>query len=127
MINNLPADRLTVRLLLGGLFLFVMISLILPSGSVTGWYAGYGIGFLAILLHFITSIFSDNWSDKQFFSFYTPFMFLRLLLVLAVFLMLLILEKFDQFSFTVSFLISYIYHSVINIILLNKELTNRSG
>ncbi len=111
----------------GLLVFFIIVGVILPGDLRTGWFAGYGIGLLAILLHFATSSFSKNWDNEHFFLFYVPIMIFRLLLVLGIFVGLLITEKFDQFSFTVSFLISYICHSVINIILLNKKLTNRSG
>ena len=111
-----------------GLALFFLITGIFLSGEYRiGWFAGYGVGLLAIILHYATSSFSKKWDDGQFFTYYTPFMFLRLLIVLGIFIGLLIMEIFDQFSFTVSFLISYICHSVINIFLINKELTNRSG
>ncbi|REL33315.1 hypothetical protein DYD21_11075 [Rhodohalobacter sp. SW132] len=120
--TNLP------KLILAGLALFFLISGFLMSGdSRTGWFAGYGVGLLAIILHYVTSLFSKRWNDELFFVVYTPAIFVRLIIVLAIFIGLLVWEKFDQFSFTVSFLISYICHSVINIILLNKELTNRSG
>jgi len=108
-----------------GLVLFFLITGIILSGeNRIGWFAGYSIGLLAIVLHYATLFFSKKWDDDQFFHYYLSLMFLRLLIVLGIFIGLLVMEIFDQFSFTVSFLISYICHSVINIILVNKELTN---
>ncbi|CAN5177460.1 hypothetical protein BH23BAC3_BH23BAC3_27350 [soil metagenome] len=118
---------LSPKLFTGLVLFFLIVGVVLPAELRSGWFTGYGIGLLAILLHFVTSTFTDKWNNKHFFLFYGPVMLIRLIIVLGIFIGLLLTEKFDQFSFTVSFLISYICHSIINIILLNKELTNRSG
>jgi len=122
-----PGDHLPKIIFSGLALIFLLTGLILSGEARTGWFTGYGIGLLAIVLHYLTSLFSKRWDDEHFFILYVPAIFVRLLIILAIFIGLLILEKFDQLSFTVSFLISYICHSVINMILLNKELTNRSG
>jgi len=124
---NRPDYSLSRKIFAGIALFFLIAGALLPGELRSGWFAGYGIGLLAILLHFVTSLFSDKWNNKHFFLFYGPVMLIRLIIVLGIFIGLLLTEKFDQFSFTVSFLISYICHSVINMILLNKELTNRSG
>lgn len=121
------ARTLTRNIFARLLIFFLLVGAVLPADSQLGWGVGYLLGLLAIVLHFVMSFFSKHWSDENFFLLYTPAMIIRLIVVLAIFIGLLIWEKFDQFSFTVSFLISYICHSVINIILLNKELTDRSG
>lgn len=116
------------RKLFAGLVLFfVIIGTILPEELRSGWFAGYGVGLLTIFLHYATSSYSGKWYKKRFLLFYISAMIIRFLIVLGIFIILLIMEKFDQLSFTVSFLFSYICHSLINIILLNKELTNRLG
>lgn len=126
MING-SEFRLAAKLFAGLVFFYLIVGIFLPEEIRNGWMAGYGLGLLAIILHFANSFFLKGRNDKQFFLFYILAMLVRLGVVLAIFIRLLLMEKFDQFSFTVSFLISYICHSVINIILLNKELTNRSG
>jgi len=124
---NLSAQTLSRNIFAGLVLFFLLVGVLLPADLQVGWGMGYLVGLLAIVLHFVMSFFSKKWSDEHFFLLYTPAMIVRLIIVLAIFIGLLIWEKFDQFSFTVSFLISYICHSVINIILLNKELTDRSG
>jgi len=49
-------------------------------------------------------------------------MAVRFIFVLTVLLLVLKVTKFHQIYFTVSFIISYILHSVIEIILINKIL-----
>lgn len=124
---NLPDYSLARKLFAGLVLFFLIVGALWPGELRSGWFAGYGVGLLTILLHFATSYFSGKWYKKRFFLLYVSAIIVRFLIVLGIFIVLLIMEKFDQFSFTVSFLISYICHSVINIILLNKELTNRSG
>jgi len=46
---------------------------------------------------------------------------------LLLFIGFILSEKIDQFSFTVSFLISYIYNSVIDIYLIKDDSTNQIG
>jgi drug/metabolite transporter (DMT)-like permease len=106
--------------------LFFVVFLLLPAHASTGLAMGYLLGFLAVALHYIMSLFTKKISDQYFMWYYFGGLFLRFLIVLGLFLLLIISGKFDQLSFTVSFLISYIFHSVIDMILLNKKLTNQS-
>lgn len=109
-------------------FLGVICSyLFIPGLDALALFTGYGVGFLAIGLHYLMSTLSMRWENETFLALYTPLSLLRLIVVLGVFVALIFLGNFDQFSFTVSFLISYIYHSVINIFLLNKRTNNRPG
>lgn len=98
-----------------------------PGSDNIALFVGYGLGFLAIGVHYLLSTLSMRWENETFLSLYTPLSLLRLLAILGIFITLIFLGNFDQFSFTVSFLISYIYHSVINIFLLNKRTNNRPG
>jgi hypothetical protein len=50
----------------------------------------------------------------------------RFILIIALFILFLISEKFDQLSFTVSFLISYLFHSMIDLISVHQSIANRS-
>jgi hypothetical protein len=104
-----------------GFLTLIGFLLFVPEVDAAAVLTGYGIGFLAIGLHYVMSALSTTWKNETFLALYTPLSLLRLLTVLGVFILLIFLGKFDQFSFTVSFLISYIYHSVINIFLLNKK------
>jgi len=106
--------------------LFFVVFLLLPSHASSGLVAGYILGFLAVVLHYVMSFFSKNISDQYFMWYYFGGLFVRFLIVLGLFLILIISGKFDHLSFTVSFLISYLFHSVIDMILLNEKLTNQS-
>ncbi|NBC28205.1 MAG: hypothetical protein GVY08_15185 [Bacteroidetes bacterium] len=119
--------RPVIYALAAGGFLLTASLIIFPGVESAGWIAGYAVGLMAIVLHFLQYHVSKRLGNDDFFSLYGPMVLMRLFVILCVFIGLLIWQKFDQFSFTVSFLISYIYHSVINIYLINKELTKRSG
>lgn len=112
---------------LAGILALICVTFFFPDVDAISLLVGYGIGMLAIGLHYLMSVLSMTWENETFLALYTPLSMLRLLLVLGLFVTLVFLGNFDQFSFTVSFLISYIYHSVINIFLLNKRTNNRLG
>lgn len=88
-----------------------------PASSI----AGYSLGFFAAALHYLQVLYFSKLGNNRFFSLYGSASLLRLSFVLILFVSLLILEKIDQFSFTVSFLISYICHSVIDIYLIKDD------
>lgn len=128
MQNVKPKNSRHVSLLIGAGFLIFMGVVVLSSfNSLPALIAGYAVGFLAIGLHYVMSAFSMRWENETFFALYTPLFLIRLLVVLGIYIGVIIWGKFDQFSFTVSFLISYIYHSVINIFLLNKRTNKPTG
>lgn len=108
-------------------FLHLSAGYFFPEGSTAGWIAGYFLGLLAVLMHYGFSLFTRRVNDAQFAQVFLAGLLLRFLIILSLFLILILSEKFDQFSFTVGFLISYIFHSVNDVILLNKKLTNLSG
>ncbi len=110
-----------------GTFFFLMMIFILPNHMTNGWLAGYGLGVVTILLHFIASKAFKRLSERNYFRVYFLGIAIRFVLVIALFIWIIIYGKIDQISFTVSFIISYIFHSVIEIILINKKLTNRTG
>lgn len=118
---NKTVHKPTASFLIAGFILFMGSVFLFPGEHTAGWIAGYFVGLLATVLHFVQYLFTKQLQNKHFFSLYTPMSLARTMIVLLIFVVLLIWEKFDQFSFTVSFLISYIYHSVINIYLMNKN------
>lgn len=123
--TNIPKG-LSAALVVGTLFFWLMI-FILPNDMTKSWLTGYGLGLITILLHFVASSAFKGLSDKNFFRLYFLSIAIRFLLVFGLFIWIIISGKIDQISFTVSFIISYIFHSVIEIILINKKLTNRTG
>jgi len=104
-----------------GFILFIVFLFLTVSNDFSDWIAGYTVGLLATVLHFVQLYYFKKLENKRFFTLYGPLTLLRIALVLLLFTGLLIWEKFDQFSFTVSFLISYIYNSVIDIYLINND------
>lgn len=113
------------------IILFAVINFIaavfLMNSMFLGILIGYFLGLLAVTLQFITSTVILNAQGNSFFVFLFSTLFIRFLLVLSIFVLILLTTKIDSLGFTVSFIISYIYHSVIEIILINKKLTNRSS
>ena len=120
-------DKPALYMSLAGILALICVTIIFTEIDAISLFVGYGIGMLAIGLHYLMSVLSITWENETFLALYTPLTMLRLILVLGLFVTLVFLGNFDQFSFTVSFLISYIYHSVINIFLLNKRTNNRPG
>jgi len=120
-------DKPALYMSIAGILALICVTIIFTEIDAISVFVGYGIGMLAIGLHYLMSVLSMRWQNETFLALYTPLSMLRLLLVLGLFVTLIFLGNFDQFSFTVSFLISYIYHSVINIFLLNKRTNNRPG
>ncbi|HCD51151.1 MAG TPA: hypothetical protein DEQ34_01790 [Balneolaceae bacterium] len=89
-----------------------------------------GAGYLISTLFVFAAVFVVerfwNVNDEQFLQIYFFAMAIRFLIVLISFAVLVFLLKFDEIYFTVSFIISYLYQSVIEIILFQKSLHNRS-
>ena len=108
-------------------FLHLASTFFFPDGTAGGWIMGYFLGLLAVLLHYGFSLFTRRVDDAKFAKFFLTGLVLRFVIILTLFVLIILSEKFDQFSFTVGFLISYIFHSVNDVILLNKKLTNLSG
>lgn len=111
----------------GMILIFYLVVLpFLPEGTGLSWGAGYLLGVVTIALHLMLTLLVKNINDEAFFRFYFLGMVLRFVLVLVLYVAIIISGKFDQIIFTVSFIISYLFHSVIEIILINKKLTNRT-
>lgn len=104
--------------------LSITIALLLTDDEKYAWIAGYLLGLFAVVVHLASSLFSGHKSSKQFTNIYYISLFLRFLIVLLMYALLLVLLNFDEFSFTVSFIISYLFHSVNEVILLNRKFSN---
>ena len=112
-------------LIAGVALLFLLSGLAIPPLKPGGWFAGYALGLLAVLLHFIMSGLMKHVSPQKMMMFYFGGMVARFLLIIALFILFLISEKFDQLSFTVSFLISYLCHSFIDLMSIRSTSKNR--
>jgi len=104
--------------------IFIFAGIIIPNKFTLGWFIGYLIGLLAVVLHLGASMFSKKTMSRDFIASYFFGLLLRFVLVLALFVLILILTKIDELSFTVSFIISYILHSVNEVIFLNQKLSD---
>lgn len=103
--------------------LTITILALLPPEERYAWIVGYLLGIFAVALHYISSMFSYRQPDRDFLGVYYLSIFIRFLIVCAVFILVLILTKIEVFSFTVSLIISYIFHSVNEVIHLNQKLS----
>lgn len=102
----------------------IILTFMLPSNESVAWLTGYSLGLTAVLIHLFSSIFNQKMSEERFTSIYFISLFVRFIIVCTIFIMVLLTTKIDEFSFTVSFIISYIFHSVNEVIFLNRNLTN---
>ncbi len=105
-------------------FLNLLIAYLLTGEEVTAWLIGYLLGLFAVVIHFFTSMLTNRREDEKFVNTYYISIFTRFLIVCALYVAIIIMIKIDEFSFTVSFIISYIFHSVIEVIFLNQKLSN---
>lgn len=110
-----------VAALFTGFLILVSILLTIRLDYPSGCIAGYILGLTAVALHYFQVAFFARLENARFFSFYGLASLGRIIIILGLFVGLILLEKIDQFSFTVSFLISYIYHSVIDIYLIKDD------
>lgn len=102
----------------------VVLIFLLPSVEGIAWLIGYLLGFFAVIVHLFSSLFIKDSPSEQFAAAYFLSLFVRFLIVCIIFVILLITTKIDEFSFTVSFIISYIFHSVNEVIFLNQKFSN---
>lgn len=111
-----------------GLFFLLVVCLAvwLPFDWGLGIAAGYLLGVLSVGLHLLASFRVRKKSLDVFLKHYYRGLFVRFLIVFVLFVFLLVSLKIDKFSFTVSFIISYIFHSVIEMIFLSKRISKQS-
>lgn len=110
------------------LFVFAALNIILvlmfPIEEGIGWTTGYMLGLLMVIIHLISSIYNNNKPKEVFKKIYLISLALRFLIVCALFVLILAATKIDEFSFTVGFIISYLFHSVNEVIFLNRKFSN---
>lgn len=110
------------------LFLFAILNLIiaflLSGEEVSAWVIGYILGLFAVIIHFVTAHISDRQENHKFIHAYYISLFVRFLIVCILYVAIIMVIKIDEFSFTVSFIISYLFHSVVEVIFLNQKLSN---
>lgn len=120
-VKNSRVIKRGLAALFTGFLILVSVLLAMRLDNPSGCIAGYILGLFAVALHFVQVSFLIRLENARFFSFYGLVSLGRISIILVLFVSLILLEKIDQFSFTVSFLISYIYHSVIDIYLIKDD------
>jgi len=118
--------RGAVPIALGMAFVLIFLLFVDPENA-TGYVAGYMMGLFAAALHYLQAAYFSKLGNARFFSLYGQLSLVRIAVILLLFIGFILSEKIDQFSFTVSFLISYIYNSVIDIYLIKDDSTNQIG
>jgi hypothetical protein len=121
MLQDVP-KYLRLSILIFALLALVLI-LLLPIQERIGFSTGYFLGLFAVIIHLISSAVNKS-ADENFLKIYFISLFVRFLIVCLIFIFILATTKIHEFSFTVSFIISYIFHSVNEVIFLNHKLTN---
>lgn len=101
---------------------------VINSLDPVDWWAGTILGVLAPALHLVTTRWILRLRGGAFHSaFYLSLLF-RTVVILGLFVVLLVVTKIGKIAFTLSFIISYIFHSVIDIILIQRsEFNGRSN
>ncbi|HEX6982756.1 MAG TPA: hypothetical protein VF181_08335 [Balneolaceae bacterium] len=106
---------------IGLAFLALVVFLIIPQYT-GGVISAYLLSFLFVGANFIGIKDFERKSNTAFYRRFLITMSIRFVFVIAVIVILLETTKFHQIYFTVSFIISYILHSVIEIISINQLL-----
>lgn len=126
-------DRIVRRYFfrLSKISLVTSVGVLLP-GTLAGWEFLYAFGLAYLLSYlFVGSNFIaigkiDLNDHKKFYRFFLISLAARFLFMIAALVFVLEVIKIHQIFFTVSFIISYIFHSVIEIIFINKILETDS-
>lgn len=93
--------------------------------SAGGLLAGYLLSFFFVASNFLVVKRLELGEHGRFLKVFFTSLIVRFVLVLVCFVAVLAFLKIDQILFTVSFIIFYIFHSIIEIIFINKILENR--
>lgn len=86
----------------------------------------YLLSYLFVASNFVALRKIDLKDHKKFYRFFLTSLAVRFLLMIAALIFVLEVIKIHQIFFTVSFIISYIFHSVIEIIFINHILETDS-
>lgn len=114
------------RTVITGFIVLLFILLFMNFQKAIAILTGYFLGLSAVLAHLLFINQTKHLDVSDFQRLYFISIMIRFLLICLIFVALIIFTKIDELGFTVSFIISYIFHSVIEIILLNKQLTSQN-
>jgi len=117
--------RLLLQTGIAGTLLLASLFLFLNPLVAGGLIAGYLLGFLFVFSNFLVVRRIEQEDQRRFLKKFFISIAIRFAVVLTGFAAVLFFAKINQILFTVSFIISYIFHSIIEIIFINKILENR--
>jgi len=116
----------STRKVVVGIIIYAVLSMTLavsvPEISAASWITGHLLGFLTVFLHLVSSKIFGRKDGKKFLKAYYWSLFLRFLAVCALYALIILWTEIEEISFTFSFVISYLFHSVIEVIFLNHKL-----
>lgn len=114
------------KTVIAGFTVLLLVLVFADRQNAESIFIGYFLGLSTVLSHFLFIRYTNNLDESDFQKLYFISIFIRFLLVCLIFVAIIIFTKIDELGFTVSFIISYIFHSVIEIILLNKQLASQN-
>ena len=106
--------------------IFVVLSFVLDSNLLWTMMVGYFLSFVFVFSSTFLVWKFWNKGDELFIKVYFLSLPLRFVVVLTAFGLILWLTKIPQIYFTVSFIISYLFESVTELIFIHKTLQKRS-
>lgn len=116
----------SIRKVLTGIFIYAILSTLVVFSiegiSVGSWYTGHLLGMATVILHLASSYIFGRKEGKQFLKAYFWSLISRFFAVCFIYAMIIIWTEIEEISFTFSFVISYLFHSVIEVIFLNNKL-----
>ena len=104
----------------------LLLGLFAGTSFLYAFSVAFLLSYLFVASNFITVRNLDLDDHKKFYRIFLFSLAARFLLMIAALIFVLEVIKIHQIFFTVSFIISYIFHSVIEIIFINKILETDS-
>ncbi len=114
--------KINTYILVGIVLLFIF----LPLEASVSVLAGFGLGFIFVLTSAWVHSKFLHLEEERFTKFFYRSILIRFFFIVIFLIIILSLSKIDELYFTVSFIISYLYNSVAEMILFNQTLTNKS-
>ncbi|MDX1587020.1 MAG: hypothetical protein R3222_09755 [Balneolaceae bacterium] len=114
--------KISILILCAGIVLGVWIG----TSFIVAFSTAFLLSYLFVSSNFFTVRYLQLDDHKKFYRIFLISLAARFILVIAALIFVLEVIKIHQIFFTVSFIISYIFHSVIEIIFINQILETDS-
>ena len=116
----------SIRKVLIGIFIYAILSTLavysIQGVSVWSWYSGHLLGMITVILHLVSSYIFGSKEGEKFLKAYFWSLIARFFAVCFIYAMIILWTEIEEISFTFSFVISYLFHSGIEVIFLNNKL-----